>query len=174
MFTKLREIKRRQKFITSCVSVFINPAFFVRRGLSRGIRRHAGAMKGVMLDFGCGSKPYRELFTVDKYIGLDVVESGHEHVGESIDVFYDGKRIPFEDGFFDSVFSSEVFEHVFNLDEILIELNRVLKSGGTMLITVPFVWEEHEAPYDFARYTSFGIKYLLEIKRIKRYQAFFK
>ena len=162
MFTKLREIKRRQRFITSPISILINPLFLIRRGLSRGIRRNAGELKGVMLDFGCGSKPYRDFFAVDKYIGLDISESGHDHAGESIDVFYDGKRIPFESGFFDAIFSSEVFEHVFNLDDILTEVNRVLKSGGTMLITLPFIWEEHEKPYDFARYTSFGIKHLLE------------
>lgn len=162
MFTKLREIKRQQRFITSPVSILVNDLFLVRRGLSRGIQRNAHELRGVLLDFGCGKKPYRNLFVVDKYIGLDIIESGHDHAGESIDVFYDGKRIPFEDGFFDSVFSSEVFEHVFNLSEILTDVNRVLKSGGMMLITLPFVWEEHERPYDFARYTSFGIKHLLE------------
>lgn len=31
-----------------------------------------------------------------------------------------------------------------------------------MLITFPFVWDEHEIPYDYARYTSFGMQHLLE------------
>ena len=34
--------------------------------------------------------------------------------------------------------------------------------NGYLLITLPFVWDEHEIPYDFARYTSFGIKHILE------------
>ena len=119
-------------------------------------------MKGSMLDFGCGRKPYFDLFNVDEYIGLDIDESGHDHVNESIDVYYDGKVIPFENDRFDSVFTSEVFEHIFNLSGILTELYRVIKPGGKMLITVPFVWDEHEIPYDYARYTSFGCKYLLE------------
>jgi SAM-dependent methyltransferase len=53
-------------------------------------------------------------------------------------------------------------EHVFNPDEFLAEINRVLKPGGKLLISVPFVWDEHEQPYDYARYSSFGLKALLE------------
>jgi len=114
-----------------------------------------------MLDFGCGQKPYEHLFDVDHYVGLDIEESGHVHEKSKIDVVYDGQRIPFDDDHFDSAFSSEVFEHVFNLKAVLAELNRVLKPGAYMLITVPFCWEEHEQPYDFARYTSFGLRHLL-------------
>lgn len=118
-------------------------------------------MTGKLLDFGCGSKPYRSLFQVDEYIGLDFENPGHPHVNEQIDVFYDGKRIPFADSSFDSVFSSEVFEHVFNLPEVLREINRVLKPGGLMLATCPFAIGEHEVPNDFARYSSYGLGALL-------------
>lgn len=47
-----------------------------------------------------------------------------------VDIFYDGKKNPFDEGYFDSIFSSEVFEHVPDLVVILNELNRVLKQGG--------------------------------------------
>jgi ubiquinone/menaquinone biosynthesis C-methylase UbiE len=58
--------------------------------------------------------------------------------------------IPFENERFDSILSTEVLEHVFNIDELLQEFNRVLKKGNN---NNPFTWEEHEMPYDFARYT---------------------
>lgn len=115
------------------------------------------------MDFGCGSKPYESLFlNASSYIGVDIEVSGHSHLNEKIDVFYDGKTVPFPDNNFDNVFCSEVMEHVFNPDESLREINRVLKPGGKLLLTCPFVWAEHEAPYDYARYSSFGIKHLLE------------
>ena len=161
MLDKLRAIYRSELVYPSFLSVFINPFYFIRKGLWDGIKRNAHYMKGVMMDFGCADSPYRKVFHVDRFIGMDVVESGHEHNNEKIDVYYDGTNIPFEDKYFDSVLSTEVFEHIFNIDEILCELNRVLKDGGHMLITVPFVWEEHEAPYDFGRYTTFGIEHLL-------------
>ena len=85
-----------------------------------------------------------------------------EKLNEVIDVFYDGNTLPFENNRFDAIFSSEVFEHVFNLEHMLKELNRVLKSGGKMLITCPFAICEHETPNDFARYTSFGLTDLLK------------
>ncbi|HNP24058.1 MAG TPA: methyltransferase domain-containing protein [Panacibacter sp.] len=138
------------------------PAYLTRSRLLRSIAGHAGKLKGVLMDFGCGSKPYKSLFEVDKYIGVDFENPGHPHLNEQIDVFYDGHSIPFEDNHFDSVFSSEVFEHIFNLDEILKEINRVMKPGGMLLITCPFSICEHEVPHDFARYSSFGIKSMLE------------
>jgi SAM-dependent methyltransferase len=60
-----------------------------------------------------------------------------------------------------------VLEHVFNPDEFIEEINRVLKIGGKLLLTVPFVWDEHEQPYDYARYSSFGLKHLLENHNFK-------
>jgi SAM-dependent methyltransferase len=57
---------------------------------------------------------------------------------------------------------NQVFEHVFTPEQFLREVSRVLKSGGMLLMTVPFVWDEHEKPCDYARYTSFGLQSLLE------------
>jgi len=123
---------------------------------------HAPELTGSLMDFGCGSKPYRSLFKVDKYVGVDFENPGHPHLNEQIDVFYDGQKIPFEDEYFDAVFSTEVFEHIFNLEEILKEINRVMKVSGKILITCPFAICEHEVPNDFARYSSYAIKYIFE------------
>jgi len=123
----------------------------------------APSVTGEILDFGCGSKPYEKLFVnASRYIGLDIETSGHDHATSSVDVFYDGKRIPFDDESFDACVTFEVLEHVFNPDEILVELRRVIKTGGKLMLSVPFVWEEHEVPFDFGRYTSFGVKHILE------------
>jgi ubiquinone/menaquinone biosynthesis C-methylase UbiE len=137
-------------------------SYLVRNRLFNGVKRYTGKLTGNLLDFGCGSKPYRSLFSVEKYTGLDFNSQGHDHTDESIDVFYDGCSIPFGDNTFDAVFSSEVFEHVFNLEEILPEINRVLKQDGLILITCPFAICEHEQPNDYARYSSFALKYLME------------
>lgn len=138
-----------------------SPTWITRKLLLNGVLQHAPALKGKLLDFGCGAKPYQSLFSVDEYIGVDFQGEGHDHSNEQIDVYYDGKTLPFDNDSFDSIFSTEVFEHVFNLHEMLQELNRVLKPGGQMLITCPFAICEHEQPNDFARYTSFAIRHLL-------------
>jgi SAM-dependent methyltransferase len=138
------------------------PAYLTRNRLLKSIAVYAPEMNGLLMDFGCGSKPYKSLFNVEKYIGVDFENPGHPHLNEQIDVFYDGRQLPFENEHFDSVFSSEVFEHVFNLDEVLKEINRVMKPLSKILITCPFAICEHEIPNDFARYSSYGIKYIFE------------
>ncbi len=149
--------------INNAVAVLTNPFYFVRKNLFKNIQEFSSLFDGKVLDFGCGAKPYKDLFKkCSEYIGCDIATSGHDHINEQIDVFYNGETIPFEDGYFDNIFTSEVFEHVFNLDTILDELYRVLKPGGYMLATVPFIWNEHEIPFDYGRYTSYGIQSLLK------------
>ena len=162
MFSNPEKFLKHQSFQPGLLSIFINPFFFTRRALYKNIRLYIPYLKGKLLDFGCGRKPFENLFTVEEYVGLDMEKTGHDHKNSKVDVYYDGEHLPFEDETFDSLFSSEVLEHVFNPDEILPELNRVLKKGAKVLITVPFSWNEHEAPFDYVRYTSFGIKHLLE------------
>lgn len=153
---------KRQSFQPDLLSVAINPFYLIRSALFKSIKEFAPRLKGRLLDFGCGRKPYRNLFTVDEYIGVDIEKSGHDHTNSEVDVFYDGKKIPFPDNYFDAVFCSEVIEHVFDAEIVLPEILRVCKPGAKILITVPFCWNEHEVPYDYARYSSYGIKYLLE------------
>ena len=162
MLKRLRELYRKEAFHPSIIGIFINPFYIVRKGLLNGIKSNSHNMRGVMLDFGCGSKPYEKLFKVKKYIGVDIKGGGHDHKNEPVDIFYDGRTLPFGDECFDSLFSSEVLEHISDPEKTLAELNRVLKEEGVALLTVPFVWDEHEKPFDFRRYTSFGIKDLLE------------
>ena len=179
MLKRLITFYKKQLFFVNAVSIFINPNFFSRKGLLKYIRKEAPYLKGRLLDFGCGRKPWMSLFNVDEYIGVDIEESGHDHIDSVIDVFYDGHTLPFEENSFDSIFSSETLEHLFNIDEILNEFNRVLKQSGHLLVTVPFAWNEHEEPYDFARYTSFGLSALLqkhgfEIIRLHKTSTYFE
>ena len=132
----------RSMFLTTPLSIFVNPCFIIRNGIYRNILRHSLKMKGNILDVGCGSKPYEQLFSnADRYIGVDIKVSGHDHINSKIDHFYDGKTLPFDDQYFDCVVCFEVLEHVFNLDELLSEIYRVLKPNGMFLISIPFVWE---------------------------------
>jgi SAM-dependent methyltransferase len=162
MINSLKLFFRKEMFIPSWVSIIISSNYFVARGISRGIKRHAHFMKGDMLDFGCGRKPYKSLFNVKNHVGIDIENLAHGNDTSVIDKFYDGSVIPFENEHFDSAFSSEVLTHIFNIERIIPELHRVLKREGCFLLTVPFVWKENEKPHDSVRYTSFGIKHLLE------------
>lgn len=164
MISSLKAWWWRQQFHPGCMGFLANPFWLTRRGLRRAIAVQIPMLgEGKILDFGCGAKPYRQMFSpTSDYIGVDLENSGHDHRNERIDVLYDGQTLPFLDCQFDAIFSSEVMEHVFVPERITAELYRVLKPGGRLLLTVPFSWAEHEAPWDYARYTSFGMRALLE------------
>ncbi|HEY4149912.1 MAG TPA: methyltransferase domain-containing protein [Chitinophagaceae bacterium] len=167
MSTSLITYLKKQSFQPNFLSLFINPFYFIRRALYKGIREEAPQLEGKLMDFGCGRKPYENLFNVKEYTGVDMEQTGHDHSLSKVDVYYDGKTLPFGDNHFDAVFCGEVVEHIFNPDEILPEIVRVMKPGGRLLLTVPFCWNEHEVPFDYARYTSFGITHLLEKHQLR-------
>lgn len=139
------------------VGLFVNPYYFSRKMLYNSVKSYASYMSGSCMDFGCGISPYKRLLPVDEYIGVEI-ETEDKKPGI---VYYDGYRIPFENDRFDCIISSEVFEHVFNIEDIVLELNRVLKPGGIMLLTIPFAYPQHCQPYDFRRWTMEGVKVLL-------------
>lgn len=155
MVIKIKRIIQKEKFHPGIIGLFINSNYLIRRPLCINIKKFSLQLNGNLLDFGCGTKPYKSFFkNVNNYTGVDYKIEGREEQQKEVDVFYDGKRIPFENDTFDSVLCTEVLEHVFNIEEVLSELHRVLKNNGKAIITTPFIWEEHEMPYDFARYTT--------------------
>ena len=138
------------------------PFYIARYNLKKNIETLANNINGKTLDIGCGAKQYENMFKkTSDYIGIEI-ETDLQKKRNIADHYYDGKKIPFKDESFDSILTFQVFEHIFEPKEFLSEITRVLKPGGHVLITVPFIWDEHEKPYDFGRYSSFGIKYLFE------------
>lgn len=134
----------------------------IRRLLKDAIEEKAPKFSGRLLDYGCGSMPYKDLFDVREYVGADVWESGHPQDRKQADIFFDGLRVPVQDGSFDGLVAFEVLEHVPNLGQTVSEMVRLVKPGGLILITTPFCWPEHETPYDFARWTRFTLENVFE------------
>lgn len=161
MLEKIKKIIENQYFNPGFLGLIVNPFYIARKGLYDNLRLLGNRITGKTLDVGCGTKPYEKLFNHSIYVGLEF-DTGIDSEKKVADFYYDGKTFPFNEAEFDSVVMNQVLEHVFNPDEFLGEINRVLKTNGKLLLTVPFVWDEHEQPYDYARYSSFGLKALLE------------
>ena len=113
----------------------------------------AGLLHGRLLDNGCGNQPYRQWYEpfVDEVVTLDAT------TGDGVAVLGFADQLPFADQSFDSVLATEVFEHVQNVERAAAEMFRVLRPGGIALVTVPYLYPTHEAPYDFRRFTHFGL-----------------
>ena len=93
-----------------------------------------------------------------QYMALDYPSTGQDLYGSRPDVFGDGARLPFVDGCLDGVLCLEVLEHVPEPEFVLKEIARVLKPGGRAWITMPFLYPLHDAPFDFQRFTEYGLR----------------
>lgn len=122
---------------------------------------------GKLLDAGCGEKPYSLLYDelVSSSIGCDVENCIHDQ--RDIDVFATLDDLPFTDNEFDTILCTNVLEHVADAEKGFMELARCLKKGGHLIISTPFLAPLHEAPYDFYRYTKYGIKHQIEKNGLK-------
>jgi SAM-dependent methyltransferase len=114
----------------------------------------------LVLDAGAGDQIYRAVFVRHRYQAADF-EKVDKPYAQSTYVC-DLVNIPVEDGRFDAVVLSQVMEHLPEPAAVLAELNRVLKPGGRFFYSAPLYYEEHEIPYDFYRYTQYGVKHLLQ------------
>jgi len=137
--------------------------WLVHRILERHLARVARAYaRGRLLDVGCGEKPYRILFApfVTEHVGLDHVDT--QHARDAIDLYGYANAIPTESMKFDTVLATAMLEHVEEPACALAEMHRVLRPGGVVILTAPLFWHVHEAPRDFYRFTSYGLRYLFE------------
>jgi len=112
-----------------------------------------------LLDYGCGVTPYKSMVhnNCSKYIGVDV---GYNPKADII--ISPGQSLPFNNEIFDIVLSSQVLEHVEDVPQYMKECNRVLKKHGLLIISTHGTWQYHSAPIDVQRWTSYGLKYLIE------------
>lgn len=128
----------------------------------RFLEKYSPHFRGALYDLGCGEKSHESFFLrhADRYIGVDWAGTLHSL---KADVIADlNKPLPIENNAADSVVSLSVLEHLCEPQTMLNEAWRILKPGGAIVLQVPWQWWIHEAPYDYYRYTPYGLRYMLE------------
>jgi SAM-dependent methyltransferase len=132
--------------------------FYAGKKLLKGAFMRLGLplMKGRVLDLGAGWAPYSKEI---KGAGVVTIDHDASRLPMAVGAC---TALPFGDNSFDSILCTEVLEHVSEPDEALKELARVVKPGGAVYATAPMLWCLHYEPYDFYRYTGFGLKHLFE------------
>ncbi len=118
--------------------------------------------KGTLYDLGAGESPYKNFFLqhAQQYIAVDWAGSLHN---TKADIAADlNHPLPISSEVADTVVSLSVMEHLCEPQTMLNEAYRILKPGGSLVMQVPWQWWIHEAPYDFFRYTPYGLKYMFD------------
>ncbi len=113
-----------------------------------------------LLDAGAGEQQYREYCAHLRYVAQDFAAYKPDEVKSGLqmntwdygklDIVSDITTIPEPNGSFDAILCTEVLEHVPDPVKVIAELARLLRSGGTLLLTAPFSSMTHFAPYHFS------------------------
>jgi SAM-dependent methyltransferase len=143
----------------------------------RGVSAEVAAGKRV-LDAGAGECRFKPFFQQAEYVAIDFAQGDPSWNYSHLDAIARLEELPFPNATFDHVLSVVVLEHTPMPARVIEEFQRVLKPGGMVHLVVPHMWEEHQKPYDFFRFTSSGIRYLLQqggirIRRIHPVGGFF-
>ena len=118
----------------------------------------SGMSEGRVLDIGCADRWIQpHLASGCLYIGLDYPVTGGALYCSQPDVFADASFLPFQDASIDTVVILEVLEHLRRPQAALGEIARVVRPGGRVLLSMPFLYPIHDAPHDYQRYTAHGL-----------------
>lgn len=120
-------------------------------------------VSGNLLDLGCGNVPFYAAYKgfITNNVCVDWENSIHKN--PYLDIETDiNKPLPIESGQFDTVILSDVLEHIRKPEELLVEIYRLMKPDGKLILNVPFFYWLHEQPHDYFRYTEFALKSMLE------------
>ena len=120
----------------------------LHQALSRILPRYA---RGIVVDLGCGNKPYQNYVRAKKYIGID--KQGGDLKADVLD-------LPLKNSYADTVISTQVLEHVKDPQQLFRESYRILKKDGYLILTTPMVWPLHDEVDDYWRFTNLGLRYL--------------
>jgi len=117
----------------------------------------------VILDLGAGECRYRFFFDKCNYVSVDFGKGDKNWDFGSNDIIGDITKLDFiKSESVPYVLNTTVLEHINEPSELLSHIHRILRPGGKLFLYVPFVQFEHQIPFDFYRYTSYGLRYLCE------------
>ncbi|WP_309630375.1 class I SAM-dependent methyltransferase [Brevundimonas sp.] len=114
-----------------------------------------------LYDVGCGEKPFADFLRgrVARHIGVDIDYGFYD--SRHIDLVGSADDLPIEDGTADAILSSQVIEHLPDPEKSIAEAARVLKPGGLLFLSYPYLYPMHAVPHDFARLSEFALDGML-------------
>lgn len=146
-----------------------HPQWLTTRSLQRSIKHVCSYANGTLLDIGCGNKIYYQDFVtyVAKYLSIDFPTTAKKlDLQELPDIAGDVLALPVKNAALDTVLMTQVLEHVPEPGQAIAEISRVLRKDGVLILSFPVIYWVHGEPYDFFRYTLYGIKHILKTHQL--------
>ncbi len=150
-----------ERVLPAFVRAWLDP---VERAISGEVAAVAASVidGDVVLDAGAGEARHRGLFKRGRYIALDAGTGDSSWDYTNLDILGDLENLPLRSASVNHILCMVVLEHTKNPRQVLVEFSRVLKAGGCLHMVVPFLWEEHQAPRDYFRFTRYGVRLLFD------------
>lgn len=124
-----------------------------------------------VLDAGAGETPYKKFFEGHHYFAVDTQWGDPGWDYSKLDSVGDLTALPFNQNSFDRIICTQVLEHVNEPEKVIREFSRTMKKGGCLYLSAPQGWCVHQAPYDYFRYTQYGLEHLLNKTGFKMISA---
>jgi SAM-dependent methyltransferase len=144
------------------------PKFLVARldPFQEAIEREARAVATIVgdgqivLDAGAGEARHKRYFRRGRYVAIDSGTGDPNWDYSHLDLKGDLHALPLRSQSVNHVLCFVVLEHTKDPKRVLAEFSRVLRPGGSLYLVLPFLWEEHQSPHDYQRFTRSGIHLL--------------
>ncbi|HIJ79887.1 MAG: class I SAM-dependent methyltransferase [Desulfobulbaceae bacterium] len=157
----LGKLKNRLSFLGKYP---VHPQWFCqnsRKLLEKTIKHQITA--GTVIDLGCAGKwPAGVLPANCKYYGLDYLQTAKNLYQTTPDIYGDAQCLPLASESADYILLLDVLEHLQSPELTIREIKRVLKTNGSLILNVPFIYPIHDAPLDFHRWTPHGLDNLAQ------------
>lgn len=163
-------------------NTIFHPQFIINSYLQEARLQSIKYVKGDLIDVGCGRMPYKAFYLrkVSRYTGLDHPAVSKLYTGPNQpEILADIHKTKIKTNTYDSALCFEVLEYLENPQKALLEINRILKPNGLLILTVPFLYPIHDAPHDRYRFTKTALTELLQsahftIKKIEMRGTFWQ
>ena len=140
--------------------------YFIIRAKINAMFKGIFSKNEVVLDVGCGSKPYYHEKIKAKILCADIIKTKKSHI------VCDASSLPLKKSKFDGVICVNSLYYCKNPFNAVKEFSHVLKKNGRLVIITPFIYPIHDVPDDKYRFTEYGLRELLkEDFRIEKIKA---
>lgn len=148
-------------FTTDWISKMDSLRFSIYKLTDKFIKKY---LSGVVLEIGAGGNHLREKY---KNLSNEWISTDYDLRSKTIDLRADCQCLPIKENCIDTIISIDVLEHIPDHEKAIKEMQRVLKPGGIVILSTPFFFWLHEEPFDYHRFSKYGLKNDFESKGFK-------